>query len=100
MEDISAQELKERMDKGEVLNIIDVREQYEYDEVNIGAILIPLGELTVKIEDYDEWHNKEVIVHCKSGARSKAAKAYMLQNGFMNVRSLTGGINALLELKN
>ncbi|MBL7837992.1 MAG: rhodanese-like domain-containing protein [Bacteroidetes bacterium] len=97
MTDITAQELKERIDKGEKLNIIDVREPYEYEEYNIGAMLVPLGDLQGKIDDLDEWLNEEVIVHCKSGARSAAAKAFMMQNGFTNVRSLLGGI---LELQN
>ncbi len=95
MTDITAQELKERIDKGEKLNIIDVREPYEYEEYNIGAMLVPLGDLQGKIDDLDEWLNEEVIVHCKSGARSAAAKAFMMQNGFTNVRSLLGGILAL-----
>lgn len=95
MTDITAQELKERIDKGEKLNIIDVREPYEYEEYNIGAMLVPLGDLQGKIDDLDEWLNEEVIVHCKSGARSAAAKAFMMQNGFTNVRSLLGGILTL-----
>lgn len=98
MTDINAQELKERIDKGEALHIIDVREQYEYEEYNIGAQLIPLGDLPSKIDDLDEWQNEEVIVHCKSGARSAAAKAFLVQNGFTNVRNLLGGILAYKAL--
>lgn len=98
MNDISAQELKERLDKGEVIHIIDVREPYEYEEFNIGATLIPLGDLQGRIEDLDDWMNEEVIVHCRSGARSAAAKAFMVQNGFTNVRSLIGGVISFQEL--
>ncbi len=98
MTDINAQELKERIEKGETLHIIDVREQYEYEEYNIGAQLIPLGDLPSKVDDLDEWQNEEVIVHCKSGARSAAAKAFLVQNGFTNVRNLIGGILAYKAL--
>lgn len=99
MTDITAQELMERMTNGETLNILDVREQYEYDEYNLGAILIPLGDLQSRIDEFDDWMDMEVIVHCRSGARSAAAKAFMLQNGFKNVRSLLGGVMAFQALK-
>ena len=98
MNDISVNELKERLDKGEQLNIIDVREPYEFEEYNIGARLIPLGDLPAHVDDLDDWMNEEVIVHCKSGARSAAAKAFLIQNGFTNVRHLIGGMLAYKEL--
>jgi rhodanese-related sulfurtransferase len=98
MADITEQELKERIDKGEPLHIIDVREPWEYEEYNIGGKLIPLGTLQGKIDELDELHDVEVIVHCKAGMRSAAAKAFMEQNGFRNVRNLLGGILALKQL--
>jgi rhodanese-related sulfurtransferase len=98
MTDITVQELKERLDKGEKLHIIDVREPYEYEEYNIGATLIPLGDLQGKLDELDELINEEVIIHCKSGARSAAAKAFMVQNGFTNVRNLIGGMLAYKSL--
>lgn len=94
MSEITVNELKDRLSKGEDLKIIDVREPYEYEEFNIGALNIPLGDLQSKIDDLDEWMNEEVIVHCKSGARSAAAKAFLDQNGFKNVRNLVGGMMA------
>jgi rhodanese-related sulfurtransferase len=94
MTDITVEELKDRLSKGEKLHIIDVREPYEYEEFNIGALNIPLGDLQSKIDDLDDWSTSEVIVHCKSGARSAAAKAFLVQNGFANVRNLIGGILA------
>ena len=97
--DITAQELKERLDKGEKIIIIDVREPYEYEEYNIGAQLIPLGDLQGHIDDFEEVKNEEIIVHCRSGARSAAAKGFMVQNGYTNVRNLIGGIMAYAELK-
>ncbi len=98
MNDISAQELKERLSKGEKINIIDVREPYEFEEYNIGAVLVPLGDLQSRIDDFDDWMEEEVVVHCRSGARSAAAKSFMAQNGFTKVRSLLGGILAYQEL--
>ncbi len=94
MEDITVQELKERIAKGEKLNIIDVREQFEYDEFNIGAKLIPLGTLPDAMFEMNNLKDKEIIVHCKSGARSATAKAYLSQNGFTKVRNLLGGMLA------
>lgn len=92
MTDITCQELKERMDKGEKLNIIDVREPHEYEEFNIGAQLIPLGEIPFKLDELAHLKNEEVIVHCRSGARSGNAKLFMMESGFTNVRNLTGGM--------
>lgn len=95
MNDITAQELKQRMANGESIHIIDVREPYEYEEYNIGAMLIPLGDLQSKIDDLEDWMNEEIVIHCRSGARSAAAKAFLVKNGFNNVRSLLGGILAI-----
>ncbi|MEY3097087.1 MAG: rhodanese-like domain-containing protein [Bacteroidota bacterium] len=90
--DISVVELKKRLDAGETINLIDVREQYEYDEFNLGGDLIPLGTLPGKLEDLEDLKNEEVIVHCRSGARSGTAKMFLIQSGFTNVRNLLGGV--------
>ncbi|GAB3201353.1 rhodanese-related sulfurtransferase [Pontibacter aydingkolensis] len=93
--DITAEELKERLAKGETPVIIDVREDWEYQEANIaGARNIPLGALPQQLEDLEDLKDKEVIVQCRSGARSATAKAFMQQQGFSNVRNLLGGIMA------
>ena len=92
--DISVIELKKRLDNQESINLIDVREQYEFDEFNIGAILIPLGELPDRLDEIDAWKNEEVILHCRSGARSGRAKEYLLSEGFTNPRNLIGGMVA------
>ncbi|MER2997669.1 rhodanese-like domain-containing protein [Pontibacter populi] len=90
--DITAEELKERLSKGETPVIIDVREDWEHQEGNIaGAQNIPLGTLPLRLEDLEDLKEQEVIVHCKSGARSASAKAFMQQQGFTNVRNLLGG---------
>ena len=97
--DISVVELKKRLDAGETINLIDVREQYEYDEFNLGGDLIPLGTLPGKLEDLEDLKNEEVIVHCRSGARSGMAKSILEQAGFSNV--VNGGpwtaVKALID---
>lgn len=92
--DITTEELKERLAEGEELNIIDVREPYEYAEQNIGAQNIPLNTLPQKLAELEKLKHEEVIVHCRSGARSASAKAFLEQQGFSNVRNLLGGILA------
>jgi rhodanese-related sulfurtransferase len=92
--DITIEELKERMDKGEKLNLIDVREEYEFDEFNIGATLIPLGELPDRLEEIEAWKDQEILIHCRSGARSGRAKDYLISEGYSNVRNVLGGMLA------
>ncbi len=89
---ISVQELKSRLDAGESPLVIDVREPYEYEEYNIGAELISLGDIPNKLPDLEEYKEKEVIVLCKSGMRSAGAQQFMMKNGFTNVRNMEGGI--------
>ena len=90
--DITVEELKQRMDAGEQLFIIDVREPHEYEEFNIGAQNIPLSSIPMKIYDFDDDKDREIIVHCRSGARSNTAKALFVQMGFTNVKNLLGGM--------
>jgi rhodanese-related sulfurtransferase len=92
--DITVNELKERLDAGEDLNLIDVREDYEYDEQNLGGRLIPLGELPDRLDELEDLKDEEVIVQCRSGNRSGKAKAFLESQGFTNVRNLTGGMLA------
>jgi rhodanese-related sulfurtransferase len=92
--DITIEELKERLDKGEVLNLIDVREEYEFDEFNIGAKLIPLGELPDRLDEIEALKDQEILIHCRSGARSGRAKEYLESEGFSNVRNVLGGLLA------
>ncbi len=96
--DISVSELKERLEKGEKLNFFDVREPNEYAEDNLGATLIPLGELPYRVDELDGLQDEEVIVHCRSGARSGRAQQLLEENGFNNVRNVTGGILAYRAL--
>ncbi len=92
MADITPEELKERIDNGEKLNIIDVREEYENEEFNIGGNVIPLGTLQSALTELENLKNEEVIVYCRSGARSGNAKMFLTNNGFTNVRNLLGGM--------
>lgn len=97
-ENITCSDVRFRLDKGEKFNFIDVREEWEYEEVNIGAKLIPLGDLPSRISEIEHMKNEEIIVHCKSGARSGRAKKFLNSQGFTNVRNMEGGITAYLEL--
>jgi len=92
--DITIEELKERLDKGEKLNLFDVREEYEFDEFNIGATLIPLGELPDRLDEISHLKNEEILIHCRSGARSGRAKDYLIAEGYTNVRNVLGGMMA------
>lgn len=92
--DITVEELKERMDKNEAMYIIDVREENEYDEFNIGAQLIPLGELPERLDEIKADKDAEIVVHCRSGARSGRAQQYLSSEGYGNVRNLVGGMLA------
>ena len=95
MPDITPAELKQRQQAGEKLNIIDVREPWENAEGRIeGSQNIPLGSLPSKLDDLEDLKGEEVIVHCKGGGRSASAKAFLAQQGFVNVRNLIGGFSA------
>lgn len=96
MKQITAAELKARMQAGEKLNILDVREPAEYAEMNIGGILFPLGKIvSMQVEDLEDLKNEEIIVHCRSGMRSMQACVVLEQLGFTNLYNLTGGILAM-----
>jgi sulfur-carrier protein adenylyltransferase/sulfurtransferase len=90
--DVEPQELKRRMDKGEPLFILDVREPHEYQICNLGGYLIPLGELPNRFGELDR--EREIIAHCKAGGRSAQAVEFLRQQGFKNVHNLAGGITA------
>lgn len=92
--DITVQDLKQRLDRGEPLHLIDVREPNEYEADNIGATLIPLGDLPYRLDELDGLQDEEVIVHCRSGSRSARAQQILEQNGFNNVRNVIGGMLA------
>ena len=90
--DITVQQLKEKQDKNDSFVLIDVREQWENDEFNIGGQLIPLGDLMNKIPELESHKNEEVVVYCRSGNRSGMAQQILQSAGFSNVRNLIGGV--------
>ena len=95
MQEISVAELKERIDAGEELHIIDVREPDEYAAFNIGGRLIPLGRImSMQLEDIDDLRDEELIIHCHAGKRSMQACMVLEQVGFTNVKNVTGGMVA------
>lgn len=95
--DITVQELKQKLDNKDQFVFIDVREPYEYEEFNLGAKLIPVAQIMEAIPDLEEAKSQEVVVHCRSGARSGMAQQILQQAGFGNVRNLTGGVLAWQE---
>ena len=97
--DITVEDLKARIDSGEKLNLVDVREQWEFDEANLGAILIPLQTLPNRLAELEKFKEEELIIHCRSGKRSDNAKKFLEQNGFKNVRNVLGGIVAYSDLE-
>jgi rhodanese-related sulfurtransferase len=97
--DITVEELKERLDKGEELNFYDVREEHEFEEDNLGAKLIPLAELPDHLDELEPLKDEEIIIHCRSGARSGKAARFLESQGFSNVRNVLGGILAYRELE-
>src|ERR1700690_3942079 len=92
---IQVEELKQRLDAGENLFLLDVREEYEYEISNIGGHLIPLAELPTRVNELDA--SQEIIALCKMGTRSAKAVQFLNKAGFTHVRSLTGGIHACRE---
>lgn len=95
--DITVQELKQKLDNKEQFVFIDVREPHEYEEFNLGARLIPLGTIGDHLTDLLPYRNDEIVVHCRSGARSGTAKALLEMQGFTNVRNTLGGVLAWKE---
>ena len=98
MKNITVEELKQKLESGEKINLIDCREPHEYAEANLGGKLVPLGKIqTMQIEDIEDLKNEEVIIHCRSGQRSMMACMVLDQLGFTNTCNVTGGILAWQE---
>lgn len=95
MKTISVDTLKAKISKGESLHLLDVREQDEHQDFNVGGILIPLGQiLTMQIDDIDHLKNESVICYCRSGKRSMQACMMLETMGFTDVSNLEGGMLA------
>jgi adenylyltransferase/sulfurtransferase len=96
MQEITVLALKKLIDDQVDFQLIDVREQYEFDEANLNGELIPMGEVIDRVEEISK--DKQVIVHCRSGKRSATViNALENQFGFTNLYNLKGGILAYIE---
>lgn len=93
MQTITAEEIKRRLDAGEKINLLDVREPFEHEDFNIGGQLIPLGQIqTMQVDDIEDLKGEEVICYCRSGNRSGQACLILDTLGFTNTKNLVGGM--------
>ncbi len=98
MDNIGVEEVKARMDAGEQLHLVDVREPHENEEFNIGGILLPLGYIqAMQVDEIEDLKDQEVICYCRSGNRSGQACSILETMGFTNTKNLTGGMLAWKE---
>lgn len=98
MQNISVADLKEKINNGEKIVLLDVREPAEHAEFNIGGILLPLGSiLSFQTDPIDHLKNEEVICYCRSGKRSMQACMMLETMGFSHVSNLEGGMLAWQE---
>lgn len=92
---ISVHQLKEKIEKGEKVFLLDVREPYEYKVANLNGHLIPLGQLADRVHELDP--ERATVVYCHHGNRSAFAVQFLKNQGFENVLNLAGGIDAWSE---
>ncbi len=98
MTQITVEELKQRLDSGEDVHLVDVREDHERTEFNIGGIHHKLGLIqTMQTDPIDDWKDEEVVMYCRSGNRSGQAALVLEMMGFKNVVNLAGGMLAWQE---
>jgi adenylyltransferase/sulfurtransferase len=91
--EITPKELKTRLDRGDDIYILDVREPHEYQICNINGHLIPLGELSKRVHELDS--SREIVAHCKSGKRSAEAVEFLRGAGFRKISSGPDGAEVL-----
>jgi adenylyltransferase/sulfurtransferase len=99
MDQIDAASLLARLQQGENLNLLDVREEIEYHTYNIGGKNLPLSGIHQYIKGLNYNKTDEIIVICKVGVRSQTAQTILIQYGYQNVKNLTGGLIALQKIK-
>ena len=98
MQNITVEEVKKRLDAGDKINLIDVREPQENAEFNIGGTLVPLGKIqSMQIDDLEDLKSEEIICYCRSGNRSGQACLILDMLGFKNTKNLGGGMLAWQE---
>lgn len=95
---ISVEELQAKLNANPHLKVLDVREETEFEEINLNTPLLPLSRIrNMDIEFIEDWKEEEVIVFCKSGVRSLEACLLLKTFGFDHVVNLNGGLKAWLE---
>ena len=93
--EISVQDVKRLQDQKAKMLLLDVRQPQEYEHVHIeGATLIPLPQLAARLSELEPHRNDPIVIHCHHGGRSMQATMFLRQQGFTNVKNMTGGINA------
>lgn len=98
MQTISVEALKEKMNSGETIHLVDVREAHERTEFNIGGLHLPLGQIqTMQIDELEEWKTEPIYIYCRSGNRSGQACLILETAGFSNLINVTGGMLAWQE---
>lgn len=98
MQTITVEELKAKLDAGENIHLVDVREPHENAEFNIGGLLLPLGKVqTMQVDDIEDLKNETVYVYCRSGNRSGQACLILETMGYSNVVNVAGGMLAWQE---
>jgi len=95
--EISAADFKQ-LSEQQCVNVLDVREAIEFHTYNIGGKNLPLSAIYQNIGDIGFNKTDEIVVICKAGIRSKTAQAILMQNGYTNVKNLTGGLLAMQRL--
>lgn len=95
MQTISVEALKEKIDAGEKINLVDVREPHEHNDFNIGGILLPLGQIqSMQADAIEDLKDEPVYVYCRSGNRSGQACLILETMGFSNLINVSGGMLA------
>ncbi|MBS1763729.1 MAG: rhodanese-like domain-containing protein [Bacteroidetes bacterium] len=96
MQEITVQELKQWQDEGRTFQLVDVREEHEYETCNLNGLLIPMGDIMMRHEEIKK--DIPVVIHCRSGARSATIVQLLeKQLGYTNVSNLKGGILAWIK---
>ena len=96
--DISPEELKKQINfKDTVIIVVDVREDWEFEQQHITPNNIPLYSIPQRLEEFKKWKDKKVVLHCNSGKRSQQAQKFLRKQGFENIINLIGGLDNYLR---
>jgi rhodanese-related sulfurtransferase len=95
MQTITVEDLKAKLDGGETIHLVDVREAHERADFNIGGLHLPLGNIQMmQVDELEEWKNEPIYIYCRSGNRSGQACLILESAGFSNLINVTGGMLA------